>query len=196
MPRDSSVTRARLLRATREVVQEVGYSSATTRLIAQAAGVSEGSIYRHFPDKQRLFLAAMSERAGDVLALLGDLPGRAGESTVREELVDALVGMAALRDEVLPLELALLADAELARLRDELIEEGGDGVPRPDHAVAAYLRAEQRLGRVRPDSDPDDAAWVLLILLFGLSLRAPAGLGREALGRAVDVVLRGLLASP
>jgi AcrR family transcriptional regulator len=188
VPRDGSATRARLLRATTEVVAEVGYPQATTRLIAQAAGVSEGSIYWHFPDKPRLFLAALLERTSGALDELSDLPERAGTATVRDVLVEALLRLSALRDEVLPLELALLADPELAKVLDEL----GDDVPRPDSAVAGYLRAEQALGRVRADVDADAAAAVLLTLLFGLSLRAPGGVDRAALESAVDVVLRGV----
>ncbi len=51
-------TRQRLMEATRAVVRESGYARATTRAIAQAADVTEGTIYRHFPDKTALFFAA------------------------------------------------------------------------------------------------------------------------------------------
>ena len=58
-------TRARLIEATTQVVAQVGYSRATTRAIADLAGVAEGTIYRHFPDKQHLFFAAVLERVKD-----------------------------------------------------------------------------------------------------------------------------------
>ena len=72
-------TRARLIAATVEVVREVGYAHATTRAIAQRAGVAEGTIYRHFPDKAALFFAAIFERNAALLEGLSGLADRAGQ---------------------------------------------------------------------------------------------------------------------
>jgi DNA-binding transcriptional regulator YbjK len=44
----------RLLEAAAEVIAEIGYESATTNAIAERAGVSIGSLYRYFPDKQAI----------------------------------------------------------------------------------------------------------------------------------------------
>ena len=57
-----AATRAALIEATRQVVHAVGYTNATTRAIAQAAGVAEGTIYRHFTDKSAMFFAAVLDR--------------------------------------------------------------------------------------------------------------------------------------
>ena len=65
-------TRARLIEATLSVVGEVGYARASTRAIADAAGMSEGALYRHFPDKAALFFARdASFVTGEVLAVDG-----------------------------------------------------------------------------------------------------------------------------
>ena len=61
--------------------------------------------------------------------------------------------------------------------------------------MAAYLAAEQRLGRVRPDLDPREAAEVFLGMLFALG--AMPGLGDEGLrpdrvASAVRLLVRGL----
>ena len=49
-------TRARLVRAAAEVIQEGGWGSASVGAIAKRAGVAAGTLYRHFPSKAELFL--------------------------------------------------------------------------------------------------------------------------------------------
>jgi AcrR family transcriptional regulator len=49
-------TRERLLGAARAVVEEGGYGAATVLAIADRAGVAAGTLYRHFPSKQELFV--------------------------------------------------------------------------------------------------------------------------------------------
>ena len=44
-------TRARLVRAAAEVIQEGGWGSASVGAIAKRAGVAAGTLYRHFPSK-------------------------------------------------------------------------------------------------------------------------------------------------
>jgi AcrR family transcriptional regulator len=94
--RRAADTRARLVDATSEVVRRVGYARATTRAIADAAGVAEGTIYRHFTHKNELFFAAVFERNAPVIEWVSGLPNRAGTGTVREhlgELMNRLVGL-------------------------------------------------------------------------------------------------------
>jgi AcrR family transcriptional regulator len=189
-------TRARLIEATRRVVREVGYAHASTRAIAQAAGVAEGTIYRHFSDKASLFFATVLESNAPIIDWVTTLPERAGTGTVEENLVDAAVRLASLQDDVMPLELAIAADPELAAHRQTVMAAAGPSLPPgPPEAVAAYLAAEQRLGRVRDDLDPREAAVVLLGVLFALGSLAPIGeerLGPDRAAAAVRLVVRGL----
>lgn len=197
MTRRGQLTRERLLDATRRTVREVGYAHATTRAIAHEAGVTEATIYRHFPDKRALFFAAVLEQSSSMLGELADLPARAGHGTVQENLAWALERLATLRDEVLPLELALLTDPQMTLPTPVplLGVPGDDGatIPGPPGAIATYLAAEQRLGRVRDEIDPDHAAVVLLVLLFGLSLHPRTDEARrEAVRAATRVVVLGI----
>jgi len=50
-----SDTNKRLLEATLKLISEKGYMGATTREIAQEAGVTELTLFRHFGSKERLF---------------------------------------------------------------------------------------------------------------------------------------------
>jgi AcrR family transcriptional regulator len=192
----SLAPRARLIEATRSVVRQVGYAHASTRSIAQAAGVAEGTIYRHFPDKVSLFFAAVRESNDPVVAWVTELPARAGAGTVEGNLVDAAVHLASLRDEIIPLELAIAADPELAAQRRRAMTAAGPSLPPgPPEAVSAYLAAEQRLGRVRADLDPGEAATILLAVLFALGTM-PAiddeGLSPERVASAVRLIVRGI----
>jgi AcrR family transcriptional regulator len=51
-----SPTRERLLRAAQELIEEGGYGAATVVAIAERAGVAAGTLYRHFPSKEELFV--------------------------------------------------------------------------------------------------------------------------------------------
>jgi len=159
-------TRAALIRATTSVVTDRGYHQATTRAIADEAGVSEGTIYRHFPDKRALFFAAALDGHEEMLDWMSRLPGRAGSGQVADALTECLVRLGELRASVVPLELALMSDPSAGSAPTP---ELADAVSGPPQLLAQYLAAEQALGRVNPDLDPVQIAVVLLATLFGLA---------------------------
>ncbi len=56
-------TKQRIIQGTAQVFAQKGYEGATTRAIAQAAGVNEVTLFRHFGNKKNLFLAMISQRS-------------------------------------------------------------------------------------------------------------------------------------
>lgn len=54
---DAETRRAQILEAAAQAFARHGFRGATTRAIAQAAGVAEGTIFRYFPTKRHLLLA-------------------------------------------------------------------------------------------------------------------------------------------
>jgi AcrR family transcriptional regulator len=198
MTKRGDETRASLIEATKDVVREVGYAHATTRAIADAAGVSEGTIYRHFPDKVALFFAAALSGHQAMIAEVATLPDLAGKGTVEGNLTGALARLAELRQDVLPLELALNSDPEVVQRRQQM--EAPDvvpGLPAPPLALSRYLEEEARLGRVRADIDCDEVSLLLLSALFGLMLPRGAGSGDGAdvgqrIQLLVDLLLNGI----
>ncbi len=175
MTQRGNATRARLIAATRKVVKSAGYANATTKAIAEAAGVAEGTIYRHFPDKVALFFEAALIDNHETIQELAKLPARAGEATVAENLEGALLRLAELRQDVLPLELALIGDPDMVRRRQAMqAPDPIPGVTSPPEAIIEYLNSEVELGRVRSDIDTRELALVLLRALFGLVL-VPGG---------------------
>lgn len=192
----SSDTRTRLIEATSEVVREHGYARATTRAIADAAGVSEGTIYRHFSHKSELFFAAVLAANAPAMTWMEGLPAKAGTATLAENLGEALLHFASLRDDVVPLELSLRADPELAREHHERMRTSAAGaLPGPPGLLARYLAAEQQRGRIRGDVDTQAAAIVLLSALIGMAI-GPAEIlvedSEQLIRTTVDLVVSGM----
>src|SRR6266851_2438360 len=53
----SEERRAAIIKAVRQVFAEKGFHGTTTRALADAAGVSEALLFKHFPNKEALFSA-------------------------------------------------------------------------------------------------------------------------------------------
>lgn len=64
------------------------------------------------------------------------------------------------------IDITFFADPDVLARHRELLSERGAGPQCANEAVAGYLRAEQRLGRVRGDADPDAAAYMLLRAIY------------------------------
>src|SRR3954467_12540942 len=61
--------RERILAAARDVVRELGFANAKVVAVAAGAGVSTGSVYRHFPSKAALFAEMLREVCARELAV-------------------------------------------------------------------------------------------------------------------------------
>lgn len=55
--------KTQIIEAAEKQFFDLGYKRATTRKIAQAAGVTEVTLFRHFGNKQNLFLAVVNQKA-------------------------------------------------------------------------------------------------------------------------------------
>jgi AcrR family transcriptional regulator len=182
-------TEARLIAATNQVVAEVGYAHATTRRIAEVAGVAEGTIYRHFTDKQQLFYAAVLAGHADAVAALENLPTRAGKATVEQNLRAVLTRLAQLRPDLLPLELWMLGKGASEDADRRTVQVRG-----PEEPLTRYLAAEQRMGRVDRTLDPEETALTIVATLFGIAV-LPSSRERDRYERLVAAAVTLLLAA-
>jgi AcrR family transcriptional regulator len=66
----SRLTVDALLEATARILVKDGYDRASTNKIAQAAGVSIGSLYQYFPSKEALVAAVIDRHAGEMMQLV------------------------------------------------------------------------------------------------------------------------------
>jgi AcrR family transcriptional regulator len=79
-------TRARIVAAAHALVAERGYAGCSVALVADAAGVATGSVYRHFPDKGALFaevFRSATQREVDAVAEAGSKPGSIEQRVTR-----------------------------------------------------------------------------------------------------------------
>jgi len=148
-------TRARLLGAATELIEEGGYAAASVAAIAGRSGVAAGALYRHFPSKAELFVEVFRNAAEEELASLREASSEPGtvvaklEAVVREftrsSLARPRLAWALGYEPVDP-----LVDAERLAYRQTYRER-----------LAALIRAGIADGGL-PDQDPDLTAASLI----------------------------------
>jgi len=169
-----------------------GYDATTTAAIADAAGVTEPILYRHFKSKQEMFVAIVKAVSEQTMKhwqeLIGDTPDPAQQ-------IRRISGE-------MPEHMAHLADAyhvlhgALATSRDKkvlaVVREHYNEIER---FFSKIVRDGQKNGAFRKDVQPRTAAWQLIMTGVGYGLLAlnltPNPLDRPLISEAVDSIIRG-----
>nr|WP_290228383.1 TetR/AcrR family transcriptional regulator [Trichocoleus desertorum] len=60
-PQSEAETRTRILQAAQKLFSRQGYDGTTTRDLAQAAAVAEGTLFRHFPNKKAILIEVATQ---------------------------------------------------------------------------------------------------------------------------------------
>src|SRR4029078_2158179 len=82
---EDSSKRRQILAGARKVFMDLGFDGASMNEIARSAGVSKGTLYVYFADKNRLFEAIVEQEAFEQGKVVFDLdPARDAETTLRE----------------------------------------------------------------------------------------------------------------
>jgi AcrR family transcriptional regulator len=188
--------RERIVAAAIQVIRERGVTRATTKEIARAAKVSEGSLYNHFENKTALFGAAFGAVTSGIRDAMRELGASAGGGTVEGNLERLASAAIRFYGELLPMTGSALADHDVsAWLRRRMPERGG---PIQGHAaLVAYLEAERDAGRLDRGADPPFLAAALLGAClqhaFLSLLASPAALASVGLPADVDEYARGVV---
>jgi len=177
-----------ILQAAAQVFERHGYAAGTTNRIAERAGVSIGTLYQYFPNKDAILVALVHQHLAESTAALQPHLDRlnrgAGFDDVLPDIVHAMVAIHALAPglhRVLFEETQLppTLRAELDELEDRLVE-----------AAASALAADR-------DSSPADlrlSARIVISTIEGLThrlvLRPPPGVTPEAVASEITEVVR------
>ena len=149
--------RETILDAAAQVMREKGLARATTKEIARTAGYSEALLYKHFADKQEIYLAVLHERAGG----LTDARELVGTAAVRENLVALVQRLMAFYVQSFPMSASIFSDRELLTNWRASMEAKGGGPQWPIRALQGYLEGELSRGRIRPGTDVASIAALL-----------------------------------
>lgn len=185
-PRDARADQA-IRDATLELLADVGYDGMTVEAVADRAGVGKATIYRRWPNKQELLLAAVDALYEEGLEVpdTGDIRSDLVELIRRAHRL--MTGTRA--GQVLPRIIPEVAqDTPLGRAYLDTVM-----APRL-HILATVLTRAQQRGELRPDLDVELAVTFVVGPMMFLVLTRRSG--REDLPeRLVDHVLNGLRAA-
>lgn len=148
MSRPASIKNESILDAARKVFLQHGYLASTAQL-ARAAGVSEGSLFKHFKSKNHLFCEAMRAETR-VREYEQDLLHAVGRNPIHTTLERICQKLLAHFQVVMPRIITFHSSGVSA----PHCEGAGDRPPQLEHVdvLARYFREEIRLGRLKLDA--------------------------------------------
>ncbi len=188
-------TQRRILKAAARVFATHGYARGTTNRIAEAAGVSIGSLYQYYPNKDAILLALQFEHVDEGLAALAPLLGTRTESSGEIEgwvrqCVDALAAVHR-------------HDPGLHRVLFEEAPWPADLHERFRAAEAAAVAAAEEMIRADPTLSPPDprlTAYLVVVTVESLIHRyfaaPPQAIDEESFRRGLERVVLAYLRKP
>jgi AcrR family transcriptional regulator len=158
--------RPQIIAATEKLIRTRGLTSTTTKAIAAESGCSEGALYVHFKSRLHLLLAVLEESLPDMLVPLQEMEQSIGRATPYENLEKAMMAIFAFHERVTPMVCALFSDPELLAEYRKSLAARNKGRHGAIARLRKYIRAEQKLGRIRKDVDAEIAAITLMANSF------------------------------
>jgi AcrR family transcriptional regulator len=183
-----------LLAHAKQLFVTLGYHATTTQKIAEAAGVTEPVLYRHFETKRALFLEVLEEvRAATLERWHTETAG----------LTDPLARLHAIAEMYLDstrqhaVELRIMHRALLETDNEEIVALLRGFYLDSEKLLAQIIAEGQQSGVFRRSLDPRVGAWELIRTALGYTLTLPLSLPLYAepdyLPRAIECLLHCLL---
>jgi AcrR family transcriptional regulator len=167
MPRSGAEARIRLREAALELYREQGYDATTTAAIAEHAGVTERTYFRHFADKREVLFDGETALRDVLVTAIADAPAHLGPLSALARGFTAAVPLfvkgrrvAVLRQEVIAVTPALQerAHAKSAALVDALAAALAERGAPPTTALLAAQVGMAAFGRASREWGGSSAA--------------------------------------
>jgi AcrR family transcriptional regulator len=158
--------RRQILEAAERVFRSKGLTGATTREIARDAGCADGTLYLHFADRLALLSAVLDACLPDFRESLDNLKDLAGKRTVRLNFEMVAASCLNFFEQMQPVACSLFAEPGLLEAHRRHLREQGRGPHISEALVSAYIRAEQKLGRIDRRASPESLYSMLLGACF------------------------------
>ncbi len=182
-------TKEQLLKATLKLISEKGYLRATTKEIAQEAGVTEITLFRHFGSKERLFEELLTGYT--FLPKLKELlPELEGLPTDQALIAIATRFLLTLKDRKSMIKIMY---SEVTVYPEKIRQIYNRFLDEMRTTLAGYFQGLQSRGLFRKDLQPQMAARVFLWILFSYfrseEIMRPAGMKKDAMEKDVQHII-------
>lgn len=157
--------KAQIVDEAMRLAAELGPDRMTTQKLADAVGITQAAIFRHFPSKSEIWLA-VADRIGSVM------PAKLIESD--DPPMDRMRAIVRRQFEFIvktPSIPAILYSRELHAENETLRMQFLAMVTRRQALFAGLFQAAAESGSFRKDIDPDDAARLVLSFIQGMAMR-------------------------
>jgi AcrR family transcriptional regulator len=188
-------SRERLIEAAAELFAKKGLTAATTREIAQAAGVNEVTLFRLFQNKQKLLESVLERVFGGEVAEPPEHKPEPGEGEVAALIRRYAWSYHARLSQNLALLRVLVGEIQLFQEHEQKVLKGIFGPARLE--LLRHLRNAQKCGLIRSDVNPSLVVDHIGALVFMGALRdslplAPEYSLKTYLGAAIAMIVRGI----
>ncbi len=168
----------------------LGYQHTTTEKIAQAAGVTEPVLYRHFKSKKALFIEVLDDiRMATIHRWQSEAAPIKDPAQRLDAIVDLFLGAQKEHADdfhIMHRSLVETDDADIARtLRIFYLDS--------EMMLAQVIREGQETGAFRKELDPRVGAWELIRTAIGYTLTLPLGIPiyqeKDYVSKAIECML-------
>lgn len=174
--RRSQQTVDRIVEAAARVFDEAGYLRATTNEIAAEAGVSIGSLYQYFPNKDAILVEIARRHIASSVAAFDELLGGLDSGTPLNQLIGSVIDLLIYQHERDRLHLLIAHRAPRTPAIEEELERAREHLV----AVADRLLGERQPGRRDRRRTAQLVVAFLHAAIHEVILRYPPGSGRDA----------------
>ncbi|MEO1140221.1 MAG: TetR/AcrR family transcriptional regulator [Pseudomonadota bacterium] len=150
------------------LADELGPDRLTTQSVAEAVGLTQPAIFRHFSTKQELWLAVATTISERLKKAWTDAHKSSDDPIVR---IEALVMAQLHQIEAMPAIPSILFSHELQAENDDLRQAVHKLVTELVANLISELASGQEAGSVDPNLQPEDGALLLVSLIQGLAIR-------------------------